>query len=413
MYLLDGAIRNYAWGSHQELAALRGAPTPTEHPEAEMWFGTHSGDPALLATDNDRTLRDVVAADPTHELGSATAHTFADNLPFLLKLLAAEEPLSLQAHPSLAQAQEGYARENAQGVPLDAPDRNYHDPNHKPELIVGLTRFHALAGFREPQCTLELFDALNVPQLQPYVEMLRAEPDATGIRAVMTTLITLTADQLRECITATQEAAQRLVAANGEWVDESVTFLGLVSEYGNDAGALCALLLNRITLEPGEAIFMKSGMLHAYLHGVGVEIMANSDNVLRGGLTSKHIDVPELMHVVQFDALLDPIAPAENVVLSSHGIVPAEGIETVEYLTPVPEFRLSRSHLAPCRESHLGIEGPFIVLVTEGTVTLTSRECPEGLSVSAGHAAWVGAWEDRPTIATGENSATVFIARVP
>ena len=413
MYLLDGAIRNYAWGSHQELAALRGAPTPTGHPEAEMWFGAHSGDPAYLATDHTRALLDVIAAAPTQELGPSIAHTYEGHLPFLLKLLAAEEPLSLQAHPSVEQAREGFARENAQGVPLDAPDRNYHDPNHKPELIVGLTRFHALAGFRDLQHTLELFDALQVKELHPFAEMLRAEPDANGIRAVMTTLITLTRGHLNDCITATRQAAQRLVAANEDWVDEAATFLDLVSEYGVDAGALCALLLNRITLEPGEAIFMGPGMLHAYLHGVGVEIMANSDNVLRGGLTPKHVDVPELMHVLQFEALLNPIAPAAPVETATHGILPAEGIDSVEYLTPVPEFRLSRTHLDAEMTATIGVEGPFIVLVTEGSITLTPQTGDEYLDVPAGQAAWVGDWEDRPAIATGESPATVFLACVP
>ena len=413
MYLLDGAIRNYAWGSHQELAALRGAPTPTEHPEAEMWFGTHTGDPAHLAADHTRTLLDVIAAAPAHELGSSIFQTYEGHLPFLLKLLAAEEPLSLQAHPSKEQAREGFARENAQGVPVDAPDRNYHDPNHKPELIVGLTRFHALAGFRDPQHTLALFDSLHVAELQPFAEMLRAEPDANGIRAVMTTFITLTRDHLHDCINATQQAAQRLVAANDEWVDEAATYLNLVSEYGVDAGALCALLLNRITLEPGEAIFMGPGMLHAYLHGVGVEIMANSDNVLRGGLTPKHVDVPELMHVLQFDALLDPVAPAAPVIAPTHGILPAEGVDSVEYLTPVPEFRLSRTRLEAEATAEIGVEGPFIVLVTEGSVTLTPQTGDEYLDVPAGQAAWVGSWEDRPAITTGESPATVFLARVP
>lgn len=413
MYLLDGAIRNYAWGSYQELAALRGASTPTDHPEAEMWFGTHPGDPAPLATDPSRTLLDVVAAEPARELGPATAATFDGHLPFLLKLLAAEEPLSLQAHPSAAQAREGFARENEQGVPMDAPHRNYHDPNHKPELIVALTRFHALAGFRDPQRTLALFDSLQVPQLQPFAELLRAEPDANGIRAIMTTFITMPRKHLTECITATQAAAQRLAATSDEWVEEAATFLDLISEYDVDAGALCALLLNRITLEPGQAIFMESGMLHAYLHGVGVEIMANSDNVLRGGLTPKHVDVPELMHVLQFNALHDPIVAATDVVDPTHGILPAEGIDTVEYRTPVPEFRLSRTHLAPHAAAQIGIAGPFIALVTEGTVTFTAPAEEEQLEVPAGQAAWVGDWESRPAITAGDSPATVFVARVP
>lgn len=414
MYLLDGAIRNYAWGSHQELAAIRGKSVPTHHPEAELWFGAHPGDPAVLADGSGRNLLDIISDNPHKELGNAVSQKFSQQLPFLLKILAAEEPLSLQAHPSLQQAQLGYARENAAGIPLDAPHRNYHDDNHKPELIVALTRFEALAGFRVPSRTLDLLDALAVENMDPYTEMLRAEPDANGIRAIMTTLITLPRKQLAELIEATGDAARRLVAEESEWADVAFTFLQLVEEYGVDAGALCALLLNRITLQPGEAIFMGAGVLHAYLHGVGVEIMANSDNVLRGGLTPKHVDVPELMQVLHFEPLENPVLPATKVPHDEDPSTPGwEGVDCYEYHTPVPEFFLSRCRIQPDVTTKLDVNGPFILMVTKGTVTLTQESDSSYLDVPAGHAAWIGDWEERPSMSTGEEPASVFVARVP
>lgn len=413
MYLLDGAIRNYAWGSHQELAAIRGKSVPTHHPEAELWFGAHPGDPAVLADGSGRNLLDVISDNPGKELGNAISQKFSQQLPFLLKILAAEEPLSLQAHPSLKQAQLGYARENAEGIPLDAPHRNYHDDNHKPELIVALTRFEALAGFRIPTRTLDLLDALAVAGMEPYTEMLRAEPDANGIRAIMTTLITLPRKQLASLIEATGNAARRLVVADSEWADVAFTFLKLVEEYGIDAGALCALLLNRITLQPGEAIFMGAGVLHAYLHGVGVEIMANSDNVLRGGLTPKHVDVPELMQVLHFEPLENPVLPATKVLHDEDGSAPGmEGVDCYEYHTPVPEFFLSRCRIQPDVTSKVDVNGPFILMVTKGTVTLTQESDSSYLDVPAGHAVWVGDWEERPSMSTGDEPASVFVARV-
>lgn len=414
MYLLDGAIRNYAWGSHQELAAIRGVSIPTDHPEAEMWFGAHPGDPAKVANDRERTLLDIIAENPEKELGQAVSATFSQQLPFLMKILAAEEPLSLQAHPSLHQAQMGFARENAAGIPLDAAHRNYQDDNHKPELIVALTPFEALAGFRSPERTLELLDELSSEPLEPYIEMLRAEPDAAGIRALMTTFITLPRKKITTLIEATADAARKLIARDSKWSDVAFSFLNLVNEYGIDAGALCALLLNHVTLQPGEAIFMGAGVLHAYQHGVGVEIMANSDNVLRGGLTPKHVDVPELLQILHFDPLDDPVLQATKVELPPDPQTDINhGVECYEYHIPVPEFFLSRYTLQPDTTVELPDAGPLIVMVTAGAITLTQPEESGYLDVPSGSAAWVGDWESRPAMSTGDEPATVFVARVP
>ena len=222
------------------------------------------------------------------------------NLPYLLKVLAADEPLSLQAHPSAAQAAEGFARENAAGIPVDAPTRNYRDASHKPELICALTEFHALVGFREIAQTLALLRALDVAELAPHVALLAAQPDAAGLRALFTTWITLPQSVLDRAVPALQTACVRLAQQGREFAREARMALELSERYPGDAGVLAALLLNLVVLAPGEALYLPAGNLHAYLSGAGVELMANSDNVLRGGLTSKHVDVAELLRVLDF-----------------------------------------------------------------------------------------------------------------
>ena len=302
MELLDNPVRPYAWGSRTVIAELRGAPTPSPHPEAEMWLGAHPGDSShLVGADGARTsLLDALRADPETLLGSDRAAKWSGSLPYLLKVLAADEPLSLQAHPSSAQAAEGFARENAAHIPIDAPTRNYRDASHKPELICALTEFHALVGFREIPQTLALLHALDVAELAPHVALLEAQPDAAGLRALFTTWITLPQSVLDRAVPALQTACVRLAQEAGEFGREARMALELSERYPGDAGVLAALLLNLAVLAPGEALYLPAGNLHAYLSGAGVELMANSDNVLRGGLTSKHVDVAELLRVLDF-----------------------------------------------------------------------------------------------------------------
>ncbi|WP_016934666.1 mannose-6-phosphate isomerase, class I, partial [Rhodococcus sp. R1101] len=308
MHRLEGAVRSYAWGSRTAIATLRGRTVPSHHPEAELWLGAHPADPArLVDSDGDEhSLLDLLSAEPRRHLGDRAVGAFGPRLPFLLKLLAAEEPLSLQAHPSARQAAEGFAREEALGIPIDSPVRNYKDANHKPELVVALTRFEALAGFRDPKRTVELFEALAVPELDPYVGLLAGQPDSSGLRALFTTWITLPPPALAALLPRVLDGCVTYLATgrDGErdFVPEVRTALQLADFYPGDAGVLASLLLNRITLQPGEGLYLDAGNLHAYLHGMGVEIMANSDNVLRGGLTPKHVDVPELLRVLDFGA---------------------------------------------------------------------------------------------------------------
>ncbi|MEV6322762.1 mannose-6-phosphate isomerase, class I [Nocardia sp. NPDC051787] len=381
MHELVGALRSYAWGSRTALAQLCGRPVPSAHPEAELWFGAHPADPAYVRLgDRNTSLLELVAADPDRELGAAAAE-FGGKLPFLLKVLAAEEPLSLQAHPSMAQAKAGFDRENRAKVPLDSPLRNYRDENHKPELVVALDRFEALAGFRDPHRTVALLRALAVDALRSYTDLLAAQQDSAGLRTLFTTWITLPQHVLATLLPAVLDGCVRYLSGKGtrEFTAEARTTLELAEAYPGDAGVLASLLLNRVTLQPGQGLFMAAGNLHAYLRGLGVEIMANSDNVLRGGLTPKHVDVPELLRVLDFEPISLPVVLPE----------PA-GDGSVRYRTPAPEFALRRFDLvAGSARVPLTAAGPGIVLCTAGTVRLWQND--SSLELTRGGAAWISA----------------------
>ncbi|MEV5833665.1 mannose-6-phosphate isomerase, class I [Nocardia sp. NPDC052112] len=402
MHELVGALRSYAWGSRTALAQLCGRPVPSAHPEAELWFGAHPADPAYVRLENStRSLLELVADDPERELGTA-ATEFDGRLPFLLKILAAEEPLSLQAHPSSAQARAGFERENLARVPLDSPMRNYRDENHKPELVVALDRFEALAGFREPRRTVELLRALDVPGLRSYADLLAAQPDSAGLRTLFTTWITLPQNVLGTLLPQVLDGCVRYLSVKGtrEFTAEARTALELAEAYPGDAGVLAALLLNRLTLEPGQGLFLAAGNLHAYLRGLGVEIMANSDNVLRGGLTPKHVDVPELLRVLDFEPIDLPVVLPE----------PA-GDGSVRYRTPAPEFALRRFDLtAGSGQVPLTSAGPGIVLCTAGTVRLLQGVSE--LVLERGAAAWISATDTEIRAQAVDGDAQLFCASV-
>ncbi|MER5595759.1 mannose-6-phosphate isomerase, class I [Streptomyces sp. NPDC002265] len=357
---LDNTVRPYAWGSVTAIPTLLGVE-PTGEPQAEMWMGAHPGAPSR--TDRG-TLVEVVDADPEKELGAAAVARFGPRLPFLLKLLAAGAPLSLQVHPDLAQAKEGYAREEGDGVPVDAAHRNYKDANHKPELICALTEFDGVCGFREPLRAAELLDGLGVDSLKPYVDLLHAHPEEAALREVLTAILTADREQMAHTVAETAAACDRL---GGDYAP----YAGLAHHYPGDPGVIAALLLNHVRLQPGEALFLGAGVPHAYFGGLGVEIMANSDNVLRCGLTPKHVDVPELLRVVRFEA-------ADPGVLRPEASPDGEEV----YETPIDEFRLSRYVLAdggPARD--LTRTTPQILLCTAGTVRAGEHELHPGQSV--------------------------------
>ncbi|MEV2256671.1 mannose-6-phosphate isomerase, class I [Streptomyces sp. NPDC050147] len=344
---LTNTIRPYAWGSTTAIAELLGVE-PTGEPQAEMWMGAHPGAPSRTERG---PLDEVIDEDPGHELGRAAVARFGPRLPFLLKLLAAGAPLSLQVHPDLEQAREGYEDEEERGVPIDAPHRNYKDANHKPELICALTEFEGLCGFRDPAESADLLAGLGVDSLKPYVDLLHAKPEEGALREVLTAVLTADPEEMAATVTEVTEAARRLGGAY-------TPYAGIAHHYPGDPGVIAAMLLNHVRLQPGEALFLGAGVPHAYLDGLGVEIMANSDNVLRCGLTPKHVDVPELLRVVRFEAT-DP------------GVLRPEAAPDGEeiYATPIDEFRLSRFVLPEgAAPRDLTAATPQILLCVAGSV---------------------------------------------
>lgn len=406
MESMRGAIRTYAWGSRTAIAEFTGRDVPTNHPEAELWLGAHPGDPAFLQTDSGEvSLLEAVRGDPDGQLGPAVRARFGDALPFLMKVLAADEPLSLQAHPSSVQAVEGYEREERMGVPLNSPVRNYRDRSHKPELLVALEPFDALAGFRPVARTVEFLNALAVSDLDPFVHLLAGQPDANGLRALFTTWITAPQPDLDVLVPAVLDGAINYLRSDATEFDAEVkAVLELGERYPGDAGVLAALLLNLLHLEPGQALYMPAGNLHSYLRGVGIEVMANSDNVLRGGLTPKHVDVPELLRVLDF-------TPADEESLLSP--VDRDGFEST-YRTPAGEFTVSvlvldgenLGHEVDAPSRH---DGPQILLCAEGAAVVRAKA--DTLTLGRGAAAWVSA-DDGPIRLTADQPTRLFRATV-
>lgn len=380
--------RDYAWGSKSAIAAFRGV-APSGGPEAELWLGAHTGSAARVgdsASVGHADLAEWIAAEPDRALGSALAARGA-RLPFLLKLLAAAEPLSLQAHPTPEQARAGFARENAEGIPVDAYDRNYRDAFHKPELIVALSEtFEALSGFRplgEVDGILQVLRAADAAQDEP-------EPGALDLLAARLG----TADPLRDTVEWLLRDGRGGDTGEAAWVVERVTALAasdvarrspyassfetvgdLVEVYPGDPGIVISLLLNRVRLHRGEALYLAAGNIHAYLSGLGIELMAASDNVLRGGLTPKHIDVTELVDVLDFTPTAPPRLEPEPV-----------GPGVVAFRPDVPDFLLYRAEPG-ADASRVQLDGPAIVLAEGDGIRL--RGAMGGAELARGEAAYV------------------------
>jgi mannose-6-phosphate isomerase len=353
MKQLTGVVQPYAWGSKSAIPEFLGVE-PTGEPQAELWFGAH---PLAPSTVGGAPLNELVDRDPVGIIGPAAVRSFGPRLPFLVKIIAADQPLSLQAHPSREQAEAGYAREQHAGVPRDAPHRVYRDGWPKPEVLCALFDTEALCGFRDPAETYELFACLGVPSALRLVRMLR-QPDAPAeMRLAETFGRLLRLDQQHRGVIGEVERAARTVDGEGVFGQFARTAVQLAAYYPGDPGVLAALLMNRISLRPLDAIFLPAGNLHAYLCGGGVEIMANSDNVMRGGLTPKHVDVPELLRVVDFTpGFAGLITPVE------------ESAGVWRYPAPAPEFALWRIEVTAQPAIVPALGAGRILLVTEGLV---------------------------------------------
>lgn len=295
--LLQNTIQYYVWGSPSAIPDLLDKENPSGKPWAELWMGAHSKAPSLVSYEGQkRSLIELIQKFPHDILGRNISEKFHNKLPYLFKVLAAAKPLSIQAHPDLAQAKDGFEKENRQNIPLDAPIRNYRDANHKPECICALSKFHALYGFRTICEIVSLMTTACPGGLSEELDHLKTNPDSHGLKKFYTSLMTMDpAKQKRIVHEALQNIDQIYDQNIINWMKK------LAGEYPSDIGILSPILLNLICLEPGQALFLPAGELHAYLAGLGIELMANSDNVLRGGLTTKHIDLSELLKVVNFE----------------------------------------------------------------------------------------------------------------
>ncbi|EGR8988705.1 mannose-6-phosphate isomerase, class I [Vibrio vulnificus] len=297
IFKLENVIQNYVWGSQTAITELFGIDNPEQVPQAEIWMGTHPNGCSKLAHTG-MLLSDFIQSDPANVLGDYTVERFGD-LPFLFKVLSAEKPLSIQVHPSREKAIEGYQKENLQGLQLTDSSRNYKDDNHKPELVYALTFYKAMNGFRTIEEIVSLFDQAKVETLRLDLEKLIIEPTSTGLKAFFDVVMNLSAERkqraLAELLQAVDQPAKTAKAREAfELIKE------FRQDYRDDIGLFSPLLLNIVELEPGEAMFLHAETPHAYVKGTGLEIMANSDNVLRAGLTPKHMDIAELIANTNF-----------------------------------------------------------------------------------------------------------------
>ena len=385
MLHLTGRIRDYAWGSLTAIPDLLGS-SPTGEPQAEYWLGAH---PLAPATIDGVNLDDLFREHPEW-MGEPARMAFPDRFPVLMKILAAEHPLSLQAHPNREQAEQGFAKETRLRIPIDSPQRVYRDDWPKPELFIALSEFDGLCGFREPAATVKLFRKLGVSsRLLSIISPLSQRKGPAAMAEVFLDILSQDhPDHVNEVI--------RLAHVHAEDDTELGLFARTACElnrhFPSDPSILAALMLNRIHLEPGQGLYLPTQTLHSYLGGVGIEVMACSDNVLRGGLTSKHINVDELIQVIDFTATT--IAPVET--QDDYGFI--------RYLTPTTEFKVWRGDLLNQPQAVPASDSCRIALVVDGEAHLNSGDTSAELTT--GEAVLILAGEQ----ASAAGSATIFVS---
>ncbi|MFC8373912.1 mannose-6-phosphate isomerase, class I [Streptomyces sp. NPDC057239] len=396
MDVIRPIIKPYAWGSREALARLQGRSVPSAGPEAELWMGAHPARPAGLTRDGRATtLHEVVAAAPERELGSECARRFGGRLPFLLKVLAAEQPLSIQVHPDREQARTAF------GAQLGAGDGQgtYADDWPKPELLYALTRFEVLAGFRERDEAVAVFDGLGLADVRPVTDVLRAGDGATALTEALRTVLEAGHDGSGRggsgLVPAVVAACGRQARVPGPYAAAYDAVVRMAGHHPGDPGLVASLLMRHRVLEPGTALFMPAGGLHAYLKGVGVELMAASDNVLRAGLTTKEVNIPELLRVTD---------PAVRVPVVRPSGVP--GSRTRVYACPVEEFALYRTELGGPPEPVVPSSGPRVVLCVDGSALLRGPEGDE-LSLGPGASCFLS---DSDQDVTAQGDGTLFVA---
>ena len=375
---LQGSIQNYAWGSKTALAEFSGRPSPSDEPEAELWMGAHPSAPSQLRSEEDALpdprLDEWIARDPLVTLGEATSERFGGELPFLFKVLAPDRALSIQVHPDRAQARAGFDRENAAGLSASAPERSYPDPNPKPELICALTRFDALCGFRELADIQSGLERLEIRSLAAILQALKSGGIAAGFRAALETDVAIQ----REIAEAARVRASALAG------DPACALVSVLAEqHPGDIGILAPIWMRLISLKPGQALFLEAGEIHSYISGVGIELMGNSDNVLRGGLTAKHVNVAELCDTLTFAQTPPRVLSAE----------PEKADNCSIYRTSAEEFALRVFNVSDEEPIERGstVSSAEIWLCSAGRARLTDKQYESTLELARGEAAWIPA----------------------
>ena len=380
MQKLINSVQNYAWGSKTALTELYGIANPSQQPMAELWMGAHPKSSSKVQDAHGQTvsLRDVIDSNKSALLGDAVANRFGE-LPFLFKVLCAAQPLSIQVHPNKHNSEVGFAKENAAGIPMDAAERNYKDPNHKPELVFALTPFLAMNAFREFSEIVSLLQPVS--GAHPAIAHFLQAPNAESLSQLFASLLNMKGEEKSRALAV-------LKAALNSQQGEPWQTIRVISEfYPDDSGLFSPLLLNVVKLNPGEAMFLFAETPHAYLQGVALEVMANSDNVLRAGLTPKYIDIPELVANVQFVA-----KPASQLLTT-----PVKNGAELDFPIPVDDFAFSLHDLS-AQETAIAQQSAAILFCVEGEAVLSKGE--ERLVLKPGESAFIGAQES-PVSASG------------
>ena len=394
---LKNNIQEYAWGSYSAIAELLDQQVPATQPQAELWMGAHPKAPSDVAMeDGYRSLAELIQAYPNEVLGPETARRFANQLPFLYKVLAAEHPLSIQAHPNQTWAEKGFIREESLGIPFDAPERNYKDRQHKPECICALTDFWGLCGFRKIDVMVPLLERLCPITLKKDLTILQKGTPQTALQTFFKQLMGRSPQEKTEIVSEAWDQANQSHSNEPtfRWI------IKLHKAYPFDMGVIFPAILNLVHLQPGQAIYLQPGDLHAYLKGIGIELMANSDNVLRGGLTPKHVDLDELMRILAFEAKQVAILEPEP---KSDG--------TGVYRTPAQEFELSVISL----KMGDGYQSPQkrnveILLCTAGQFHITQIDSAHVMQFGKGQSVLIPAAVSGYAI---EGQGTIYRATVP
>ncbi|ABV12756.1 TPA: mannose-6-phosphate isomerase [Citrobacter koseri] len=380
MQKLINSVQNYAWGSKTALTELYGIANPSQQPMAELWMGAHPKSSSRIEGADGKavSLRDVIEHDKATLLGESVAKRFGE-LPFLFKVLCAAQPLSIQVHPNKHNSEMGFAKENAAGIPMDAAERNYKDPNHKPELVFALTPFLAMNAFREFSEVVSLLQPVSGAHTA--IAHFLQEPNAERLSQLFASLLNMQGDEKSRALAV-------LKAALNSQQGEPWQTIRVISEfYPDDSGLFSPLLLNVVKLNPGEAMFLFAETPHAYLQGVALEVMANSDNVLRAGLTPKYIDIPELVANVKFVA-----KPADQLLTT-----PVKHGTELDFPIPVEDFAFSLHDLS-AQETAISQQSAAILFCVEGEAVLSKGE--QRLVLKPGESAFIGA-DESPVNASG------------